>query len=180
LKLTRKHWVIFSVTPLGLILDQVSKLIIHANLRPFSEIVLIPGYLDLIFVTNHGLAFGMFSGKLGSAATWIFLGITIVALGIIIHLFFRTENKAVLLPTALSLVLAGALGNLIDRFRWGYVVDFINMHYQSHYWPTYNVADILITFGIILLILDSFRPQPETQPAAENIQGEKKEKAGAE
>ncbi len=159
MKLTRKHWLILIVTPLALLADQLTKLSIHAALRPFQEIVIVPGYLELIFVTNRGLAFGMFSGQLGGAATWIFLGITLVALAIILHLFFQTDNQAVVLPLALSLVLAGALGNLIDRFRWGYVVDFMNMHWKHHYWPTYNVADIAITAGIILLIFDSFLPR---------------------
>ena len=173
LNLTRKHWVIILVTPLALLLDQLSKLIIHASLKPLNEIVLIPRYLELILVKNRGLVFGMLSGRLGGFSTWIFLGITIIALAIIIHLFFRTESKAVLLPLALSLVLSGALGNLIDRFHWGYVVDFINMHYRGHYWPTFNVADIAITFGIIFLIIDSFRPPPKTG-SQEKKEAEKK------
>ncbi len=179
MKLTRKHWVIMLITPLGLILDQVSKLIIHASLRPFSEIEIVPGYFNLVFVTNRGLSFGMFSNGLGGAATWIFLGITIVALGIIIHLFLRTDHNAILLPAALSLVLAGALGNLIDRFRWGYVVDFLQAHHEilgrDRYWPTFNVADMLITAGIILLVMDSFRPQPNNEPPEEKPEKKKDE-----
>lgn len=165
MRLTRKHWLIILITPSVFLLDQITKLIIHSTLKPYGQIVLIPRVIEFIFVKNYGLVFGMFSDRLGSSSAWIFLGISLIALGIIIHLFFRTDNQAVLLPTALSLVLAGAFGNLIDRFRWGYVVDFIQIlfNYKGWTWPTFNVADIAITIGIILLIIDSFRPQPKDQ-----------------
>jgi len=150
-------------TPLALLCDQITKQMIHSALEPFEEIVIIPGHLEFILVRNSGLVFGMFSGRLGGTATLIFLGITVIALGIIIHLFFHTENKAVVLPLALSLVLAGAFGNLIDRLRWGYVVDFINMHAhllgKERTWPTFNIADLAITGGIVLLVIDAFKPQ---------------------
>ncbi len=168
MKLNRKHWLILLVAPLMLLLDQVSKQIVHSTFKPFGQITLIPEYLELIFVTNRGLIFGSFTGKLGPYTTWIFLGITVVAFGIILHLFFRTSDRAVLLPLALSNVMAGALGNLIDRLRWGYVVDFIEMHWRGHYWPVYNVADISISIGIVLLLIDSFLPQPgPDQPSKE-------------
>ena len=175
MKLYRKHWVIILVAPLMVVADQFTKLVIHSYMKPYEVITIMQGYLNIYYAQNYGLAFGLFSDKLGASSTWIFLAITIVALAIIIHLFFRTEDKAVLLPMALSLVLAGALGNLIDRFHWGYVVDFIQMYfvsksppYNAHYWPTYNVADISISAGIVLLIIDSFRPQREAQPEQES------------
>ena len=175
LKLERKHWVILIVTPLVLILDQASKLIIHKVLAPFRVISVIPGYVEFVFVTNRGLVFGMFSDQLGSASTWIFLGFTVIAFAIIVHLFFRTDRSAVLLPLALSLVLAGALGNLIDRFRWGYVVDFIHIHIGRYAWPTFNIADVAITLGIIFLLIDSFRPEPKPQKDINSETGEQKD-----
>lgn len=175
MKLLRKHWIIILTAPLAVLLDQASKLAIHSYFRLYDSAAIIPGYLNIYYARNTGLVFGMFSDRLGAYSTWIFLGITIVALSIIVNLFFRAENKAVLLPLALSLVLSGALGNLIDRLHWGYVVDFIQAFYisqhppyRAHYWPTFNVADMAITAGIILLLIDSFRPQPQTkvdQPA---------------
>lgn len=172
MKLSRKHWIIILTTPLAVFLDQASKLVIHSYCRLYESIALIPGYLNIYYARNTGLVFGMFSDRLGAYSTWIFLGITIVALAIIVNLFFRAGVKAVLLPLALSLVLSGALGNLIDRLHWGYVVDFIQLFYisqsppyRAHYWPTFNVADIAITAGIVLLLIDSFRPQPQPQVA---------------
>ena len=186
MKLYRKHWVIILAAPLLVAVDQFTKLLVHSRMKPYDSVAIIHGHLNLYYAQNYGLAFGMFTDKLGSYSTWIFLGITIVALAIIIHLFFRTEDKAVLLPLALSLVLAGALGNLIDRFHWGYVVDFIQMYfvsksapYRAHFWPTYNVADASITAGIFLLIIDSFRPQREPQPGQKSGDTDSKGGAGA-
>lgn len=169
--MSKKHWVILLTTPLAVLLDQATKFFIHSTFRLYQEISVIPGYLNIIYVQNRGLIFGSFSDRLGPYSIWVSLAITVVALGIIVHLFFRTEDRAVLLPLALSMVLVGAIGNLIDRLHWGYVVDFIQLYYvensppfKAHYWPTFNVADIAITCGIILLLIDSFRPQRE--PAA--------------
>jgi signal peptidase II len=179
LKLDRKHWVILLVTPLAILIDQLSKFYVHAHLRLFDEHALIPDYFNIVYVQNRGLAFGLFQQRIGSFSTWIFLGITVVAMGIIVHLFFSTDKKAVVLPLALSLVMSGALGNLIDRMHWGFVVDFMQMYFKGHYWPTFNVADIAITAGIILLILDSFRAQPETKMDTAAAGPEKKGAPGA-
>ncbi len=166
MKLYRKHWVIILITPVMVIIDQLSKFYIQSHIMRYEKIV-INQYLNITNVPNNGLAFGMFADRLGPWSTWIFLGITIIALVIIVNLFFRTEDKAALLPAALSFVLAGALGNLIDRFHWGYVVDFIQAHYDRYYWPTFNVADSAITVGVIVLacfILWVFR-KGDNQPA---------------
>jgi signal peptidase II len=162
--------VIILVAPLMVAADQFSKLVIHSSMRPYDSITVIPGYLNFYYVRNSGLVFGMFSGRIGAFSAWVFLGITIVALAIIIRLFFSTEDKAVLLPLALSLVLAGALGNLIDRFHWGYVVDFVQVYfisksppYREYSWGIFNVADIAISTGIGFLLIDSFRPHSPVQ-----------------
>ncbi len=166
MKLSSKHWVIMLAAPLMVAVDQAAKFLVHSRMQPFDTITVIPGYLNFYYLRNSGLIFGLFTRELAGISTWVYLGINLVALGIIIHLFFRSEDRAVLLPLALSLVLAGALGNLIDRLHWGYVVDFIHMFYISksppghlHSWAIYNVADLCITFGIGLLLIDSFRPR---------------------
>lgn len=176
---SRKHWVIFLVTPISLLADQLTKTYVHGHLHLFDEHKIIPDFFNIVYVQNRGLAFGLFQNKIGPYSTLIFLIITLVALGIIIHLFFKTDRKAVLLPMALSLVLAGALGNLIDRLHWGFVVDFLQLYYRSNYWPTFNVADMSITAGIILLVIDSFRPQPEAKPEPAAAAPENKGAPGA-
>jgi signal peptidase II len=175
LKLERKHWVIILVAPLMVFADQFSKQVIHSYMHVFDSVTVLPGHLNIYYVQNTGLVFGLFADRLAGASTWIYLGINICALFIINHLFSRTEGKAVIMPFALGMVLAGALGNLIDRLRWGYVVDFVQVYYLSkapphlaHSWGIFNVADVAISCGIVFLvidsILDSFRPHHEVQP----------------
>lgn len=171
MKLYRKHWVIILVAPLMVAADQITKYLVHSHMRPHESITVIQGYLNIYYVRNSGLVFGLFADRLAGASTWIYLGINIMALAIIGRLFFQSEGRAVLLPLALSQVMAGALGNLIDRLRWGYVVDFIQVYYVSkspphlvHSWGIFNVADIAITLGIAFLLIDSFRPKPAPGP----------------
>jgi signal peptidase II len=165
--------VIILVAPLMLLLDQLSKLLIHTYMRPHDSISVIPDWLNLYYVQNSGLVFGLFADQLGTASTWVYLAINLFALGIIFRIFRGTGEKAILLPLALSMVLAGALGNLIDRLRWRYVVDFVQFYYVNrnpphltHSWGIFNIADVAITMGIVFLVLDSLRPQREAAPQA--------------
>ena len=178
MNLGRKHWVIILVSPLMLFADQFSKLVVHSYMHPFDSVTAIPGHLNIYYVRNTGLVFGLFADQLAGYATWVYLGINIAALVIIVHLFSKTMDKALLMPLALSLVLAGAMGNLIDRLHWGYVVDFVQVYYVSkkppnlaHSWGIFNVADLAISSGIIFLIIDSivdsFRPQRSDAPEPE-------------
>jgi signal peptidase II len=168
--LHRKHWILILLTPGVIIADQVTKTLAHLTLDGGKIIQVIPRYLDLVLVQNRGMAFGLLNNLEGSWRIPIFIGISIIAIFIIVHLFRQTQAKSVFLPASLSLILAGAVGNLIDRFRWGYVVDFVNMHYRQHHWPTFNLADAAITIGIIILVLDTlFAPGPEPAEEKETI-----------
>ncbi len=172
--LHRKHWILILLTPGVIIADQVTKTLAQLALDGGNIVTVVPRYLDMVLVQNRGIAFGLLNNLESSWRTPIFIGISAIAIFIIFHLFRQTRAKALFLPVALSLILAGAAGNLIDRFRWGYVVDFINMHYHQYYWPTFNLADTAITIGIIILILDTiFAPGPmpdeEEETVAEDI-----------
>jgi signal peptidase II len=129
-----------------LVLDQISKHFVLDQLGPGStrrEVEIIPGLLRLIFVRNTGSAFGLFQG--GSDI------LKIIAIGAILLLagyYARAAARDRLLALALGLQVGGALGNIVDRFRHGYVVDFINVPH----WPTFNVADSAITIGVTLLV----------------------------
>ncbi len=133
------------IMALVLVADQVTKAIILDRLGPsgdLSQIKIIPGILRLIYVENTGAAFGMFQGKSPV--------LTIVAMGVILFLLFyfrRAIAHSVWLSLALGLQLGGAVGNVIDRFHHGFVVDFINFPK----FPTFNIADSAITIGVIML-----------------------------
>ena len=119
------------------------------------EIPLIRDYLDLQYAENCGGAWGLLHGASEAVRRPFFLLVTVGAIAFIVHLYRGLEKGHTATRWALPLVLGGAIGNLVDRVRLGYVVDFIHMHIkQRAHWPTYNVADIAITVGIGLMLLE--------------------------
>lgn len=172
--MSRKYWFLILLTPFLVAADQVSKTVVENTLSYASTVTVLPGCFNLIYVRNPGMAFGLLNDLPEGLRLPLFLGIAVLAVIIIGHLFVQTEAKAVVLPLGLSLISAGAVGNLIDRFRWGYVVDFLQLHYRHYYWPTFNVADTVITLGIGLLVYDTlFRRQPvPTAEADQPVSGE--------
>ena len=137
------------------LLDQVTKAMVESAL-PLGASVFVAPVLDLVHVRNPGAAFSF----LASASGWqreFFIGIAFVASIWIIWMLIRAEPGQRIFCTALSLILGGALGNVVDRVRLGGVIDFLYFHWGPHYWPAFNVADSAITCGAILLIFDAFR-----------------------
>jgi signal peptidase II len=134
---------------IGLVLDRISKAWAIAVLKGGTGITVIEGFFDLAYLENRGAAFGIFQGK-----AYILAGATtLVILGIIIN-YIRTKKRTVLFTLSNSMIVAGAVGNLVDRVRQGYVVDFIEWHWKtSYYFPSFNVADMFITVGTALLII---------------------------
>ena len=131
-------------------LDQVSKSWVRANL---PQIELLPGFLDFIYVENYGSSFGLFANQ-----SFLLITFSIVTI-LIILLFLRYLSPASILSVvSVGLILGGAVGNLIDRIRFGYVTDFIDIHLQEiFHWFTFNIADAAITVGIITLIYSLYR-----------------------
>jgi len=133
------------IAALVVVLDQVTKLLVNSN-RP--HVALLPGFLDLVYVENTGAIFGLFHSH---SEFFIVLGIA----GVIAILVFLRYFPPITTLGAVSfaLILGGAAGNLIDRIRFGYVIDFIRLHVQEiFFWPAFNVADTALTVGIIALI----------------------------
>ena len=167
--MNRKYIIAASLGLAAFSLDQTAKVIARALLSPLSNIDLIPGYVELRYAENTGIAFGLFTGMPPGMKLPLFTCITLVAVGIILHLLRHAPARSVRLPAARGLVLAGALGNLADRFHWPGVVDFIRVQAWppvGYYWPTFNVADMSISAGIILLVIDTlFAKDPEDERA---------------
>ncbi len=126
-----------------LALDQVTKHTIGTSIQPGQTKTLIPGVLHLVYVRNAGVAFGFLSG--GGALVYVLEGVALAAL--IAYLAKRPDRPWLWLPT--GMLLGGAIGNLIDRVALGSVIDFIKLPH----WPAFNVADMSITFGVIILVL---------------------------
>jgi signal peptidase II len=134
-----------------LLVDQASKAIVLALL---AEPIRVTGFFNLVLVWNRGVSFGMLGG-LGASAPWLLIGLALaVAVALTIWLW---REARVLTGLALGLVIGGALGNAIDRARFGAVVDFLDFHLSGYHWPAFNVADSAIVVGAGLLVLDSLR-----------------------
>ncbi len=135
------------------ILDQASKLAAIAYLVHYPEIRVTP-FFNLTLVYNAGAAFGFLSGASGWQ-NMLFIVIALVACIFILFMVRRLGASDVQMMTGLMLVLGGAIGNLIDRLRFGYVIDFIDLYYRAWHWPAFNIADSAITVGAVLLVLDA-------------------------
>lgn len=145
-------WLWLSV--LIVILDQITKIAIVDAFLLHESVAVFPG-LNITYVQNPGAAFSFLSDA-GGWQRWLFIALSsIVSIGLIIWLYTLPVTWR-WLAAALALVLGGAIGNLIDRVLYGYVIDFIDVYYQDWHWPAFNVADSAISIGVIMLIIDTF------------------------
>lgn len=139
---------------LVIFLDQVSKLAIAGSMQLYQSIPVMP-FFKLTYVHNTGAAFSFLS-EAGGWQRWFFAALALVISGVIAVWLARLKHDETLLAVALSLVLGGAIGNLIDRLVYGYVIDFLDVYYQTWHWPAFNIADSAITIGVILMLMESF------------------------
>jgi signal peptidase II len=140
--------------------DQLTKLWVAHELALGTSVYVAPVF-DLVHVRNTGAAFSFLAGASGWQREF-FLLVGLAASIWIVWMLVRAARDQVLFCVALSLVLGGALGNVIDRVRLGAVVDFLSFHWGPHYWPAFNVADSAISCGAALLIVDAFRQSRKT------------------
>jgi signal peptidase II len=117
----------------------------------------IPGFFNLVHVRNTGGAFGIFGGERGGLGSLLFVVVSLIAVGSILIFFIKAKEDEKSLSLSLSLVLSGAIGNLIDRLRYGEVVDFLDFYILSYHWPAFNIADSAICIGIGLMALELLR-----------------------
>jgi signal peptidase II len=150
----RKYWVLL-IFGLGiLLLDQWTKSMVVQKLPLYQRVEVIQGFFDLTHVRNTGGAFGIFGGEKGGVGSMLFVVVSLLAIGAIVFLFIKIREDEKTLALSFSLVLSGAIGNLIDRLRYGEVVDFLDFHLSTHHWPAFNVADSAICIGIGLMALE--------------------------
>jgi signal peptidase II len=144
-----------------LVLDQATKWIVVARLSPDSIVPVIPGLFSLVLVENKGIAFGLLAGLSSSVAFALIILVSAAALGLVCYLLWKSEPSARRAPAALSFILGGAFGNLVDRIFRGSVVDFLDFYVRSYHWPAFNVADSAIVVGAGILALDLFAGRKE-------------------
>ncbi|MEI6269640.1 MAG: signal peptidase II [Methylococcaceae bacterium] len=138
----------------AILLDQGTKLAIDSSMKLYQSIPILP-FFKLTYVHNTGAAFSFLS-EAGGWQRWFFAGLALAISCVIAVWLARLKQHETLLAVALSLVLGGAIGNLIDRLAYGYVIDFLDVYYQTWHWPAFNIADSAITLGVILMLLESF------------------------
>lgn len=150
-------WLVLST--IVIIIDLFTKHLVQQSFQ-YGEHFVVTKFFDLVRYHNEGAAFS-FLAAAGGWQKYFFTGIALVASAVIIYLLQKNANNKSqgqkLFCLGLALILGGALGNLYDRITLGYVVDFLYFHYQTFYWPAFNVADSSICVGVAILLLDSFK-----------------------
>jgi signal peptidase II len=157
-----KAWPWFLLSGGVLVADQITKALVLARFAPGERLEL-TGFFNLVLAFNKGAAFSFLAGA-GGWQTPLLVAFALVAAVVVSVLLLRSPGRAVFCA-GLALILGGAVGNVIDRLRYGHVVDFVDLHAAGWHWPAFNVADSAITVGAALLILDGFR-HPERRAQA--------------
>jgi len=158
-----------------LVADQVAKAMVSASIPVQDRVPLIDGFLALSHVENRGAAFGLFSGAPAGPLRLALIVVSVLAV-VLIWAYAREGWHEPRIVTAFGLILGGAVGNLVDRVRLGYVVDFIDVHWRGYHWPSFNVADAAITVGAVALFLTMARhgepsEEAETSATTEQVDG---------
>ena len=154
----------YALALLVVVLDQLSKYWISASFH-YGEVHAVTGFFNLVLTYNKGAAFSF----LANAAGWqrgFFITIALIAI-VVIGMLLARRAADTLFSAALSLILGGAIGNVLDRIVLGHVVDFLDFHLAGWHWPAFNLADSAITVGAVLLIADSVRPGAKHAGAAQ-------------
>lgn len=153
----RETWIKYTrfavIVAAVVLLDQLTKALVLRMMPMFESIVVIPGFFNLTHVHNPGGAFGLLAQNGAAWRHWLFLGAAFFALGIILYFYHHTPRSQPWLASALAMIFGGAIGNMIDRIRFGEVVDFLDVYIARYHWPTFNVADSAVSIGIGILIL---------------------------
>lgn len=168
-----KYLVLLAVTGTIISLDQLTKNLILQRFHLSESYSVVPNFFSLTYVRNPGAAFGMLARWDASLRVPFFIIVPLLALAVIFFIFRKVEERDFKLSTALSLVIGGAVGNLIDRVAYNYVVDFLDFHwYHDAHFPAFNVADMAICVGVGLLILDIIQKERDLIRSKRGQKGE--------
>jgi signal peptidase II len=149
----KKNLIIFIACAASVIaIDQLTKAVITEKLFMYGTHKVIDGFFNLVYVMNPGAAFGFLSRTPELFRYSFFIGITVLAMLLIIYYLVKSENEKAIITLSLALIFGGAVGNLIDRIRFGAVVDFLDFYIGNWHWPAFNAADSAITVGAALML----------------------------
>ena len=148
------------VAAVVVLLDQLTKAIVQSSMSLHQTIRLGP-FVDLVYLRNPGAAFSLLRDAPAFFRLPLFIVVTVVVAGALVAYLRSTPPEQTWIVTALGAILGGAVGNLICRVRYGEVVDFVFLHWGEWYWPAFNVADSAISVGAVVILLSSFRREPD-------------------
>jgi len=147
-------------------LDQATKHIIARTVDLYESVTVIPGFFNITRIHNKGAIFGSFSQANNKLVFALLTAASLAALALVIYYFFKTPAGDKLMKVALTLIMAGALGNQFDRLIRGHVIDFLDFYVGKAHWPFFNAADSCITIGACLMLVILFRRKPECSPSS--------------
>ena len=166
--MSHKYFPLITMVLMLVVIDQLTKFYIDSNFVLYQSLEVISGYFNITYIRNSGVAFGILSGFKGIVSQIIFIFISLVVISAIIIIYRGTDDKMIFSRISLSLILSGAIGNMIDRiFRGGEVIDFLDFHWKSYHWPAFNIADSCITIGVTLLMITMIKNK---QLTTDNLQ----------
>ena len=157
-----KRGLVFAISALVVLIDRITKHIVAVQLPNGQAHTVIPGVFRISDVHNTGAAFSMFAENASPVTVRnILIAFSVIAVVILFGMLWRVGRYVSVTSVALALILGGAFGNLYDRVRYHYVIDFLEVHIVRYHWPDFNVADSCIVIGACLLLIEIFRPQPQ-------------------
>lgn len=148
---TRELWRLIIVSTAVVVADQASKALIRLYLPLYGHVTVIDNFFNLNYVLNPGGVFGLFANQSDFVRKGLFLFLSSLTTLLILWFYTKVATRLVLLSYGLALIFGGAVGNLIDRFRLGNVVDFLDFYIYSFHWPSFNIADSAISIGMIII-----------------------------
>lgn len=162
------------------ILDQITKYLADISLEMGNPVPIVDGFFNLTLVYNTGAAFGMFQGLPDTTRRIILWGVSGLALVLVFKFLLKDAKEDYWTRYSLVLIIAGAVGNIIDRFRFDYVIDFLDVYIGSYHWPAFNVADSAISIGITIILFRSLftgQASDGKSPDGQSPDGKSPEKA---
>jgi len=152
-----KYRLVVTVSSAVLVFDQITKVMVEKAMSLYASVEIVPNFVHITYLRNTGAAFGFLAGGRSALRMVFFSLVSVVAIGCISYLLKTLRPQQKTLIVSLSLILGGAVGNLVDRLRMGEVIDFIDLHWHHIHWPAFNVADSAISIGVILLFFQLLR-----------------------
>ena len=160
--LRSKYLRLLLIAGLVVALDQLTKAVVLKTMPLYHSTTVITGLFSLTHIHNPGGAFGFLSGTSALVRSVVFLAVSSLAVAMVLYFYHRTPRENPALAAGFALIFGGALGNMIDRLRFGKVVDFLDFYIGDSHWPAFNVADSAITVGILIFVFHLlFRGLPE-------------------